>query len=325
MINRPMQRPLSTTELEALLVKEPHNLEVRRVLVDNYFLQIINAETAQADVNYQAWVDHVFWLITHAPASEVAGGPSAMLRPYLVSDADYERGKKLWLAQTVHFHDNPAVLRNAGSYLRNEDSAVALPILESAYRLAPNDPELAGLLSDIYHKDFLARASQPNPDPKLIQQALTLGEIALNDTPRRRYYRLGKIAMMAWEAGAFLKAHQYAAELLEIAEHYRSDWNFGNAIHDGNILLGRLSLREGDIEEACRRLLEAGRTPGSPQLNSLGPDLTLAQELLGANRKEAVLQYLELCSHFWALGQQSLEQWRMTIIANQTPNFEQTI
>jgi len=38
-------------------------------------------------------------------------------------------------------------------------------------------------------------------------------------------------------------------------------------------------LKEGKVEDAKHYLLEAGKTPGSPQLNSFGPDMSLAEEL----------------------------------------------
>jgi hypothetical protein len=58
-------------------------------------------------------------------------------------------------------------------------------------------------------------------------------------------------------------------------------------------------LREGRIEEPCDRLIELGKTPGSPHLDSFGPQFDLASELLERGQRAAVLEYLELCSRFW--------------------------
>ena len=41
-------------------------------------------------------------------------------------------------------------------------------------------------------------------------------------------------------------------------------------------------------------LLAVGRTPGSPQLNSFGPNMALAAELLQKEVRDTVLQYFEL-------------------------------
>jgi hypothetical protein len=48
----------------------------------------------------------------------------------------------------------------------------------------------------------------------------------------------------------------------------------------------------GDIEEAKKQLLLAGKTPSSPQLNSFGPNMILAKELLDKGEKDTVLHYL---------------------------------
>ena len=57
-----------------------------------------------------------------------------------------------------------------------------------------------------------------------------------------------------------------------MAEQYRSNWNYGNAIHDGHIVLGKVSLAKKHIKEAKAELIKAGHTPGSPQLNLLLSD-----------------------------------------------------
>lgn len=88
-------------------------------------------------------------------------------------------------------------------------------------------------------------------------------------------------------------------ELLEIAPHYSSNWNYGNAIYRGHEILGQIALREGNIAQARKELLAAGKTPGSPQLNSFGPDLTLARLLLEEGESEAVLAFADDIARFW--------------------------
>ena len=67
-----------------------------------------------------------------------------------------------------------------------------------------------------------------------------------------------------------------------------------------NTVLGQVALREGNIQKAKFHLIESGKTPGSPQLNSFGPSFVLARELLEKGQKEAVLEYLYLITVFWA-------------------------
>jgi hypothetical protein len=102
---------------------------------------------------------------------------------------------------------------------------------------------------------------------------------------------------------------------------YRSDWNYGNAIHKGNLALGRLALREGKIDAAEEFLLRAGRTPGSPQLDSFGPNMLLAKELLENDRREKVLEYFALCGKFWEVDHGQLKQWTAQVRARKEPDF----
>jgi len=56
---------------------------------------------------------------------------------------------------------------------------------------------------------------------------------------------------------------------------------------------GRSALHGGHLEGARSCLLAAGHTPGSPQLNSFGPSMSFAREMLEAGEREPVLEYLK--------------------------------
>lgn len=107
------------------------------------------------------------------------------------------------------------------------------------------------------------------------------------------------LALAALEAGETELAKKLAAETLRKNTDGKN-WNYGNIIHNANQILGRGALREGKLADAKTYLLKAGATPGSPQLNSFGPQMQLARELLEKGEKETVLQYLDLVSKFWA-------------------------
>ncbi len=107
------------------------------------------------------------------------------------------------------------------------------------------------------------------------------------------------LAQAALEAGETELAKQHATETLQKNSDESSD-QYGNVIHNANQILGRCALREDKLADSKAYLLKAGATPGSPQLNSYGPQMTLARELLEKGEKETVLQYLDLISKFWA-------------------------
>ena len=117
------------------------------------------------------------------------------------------------------------------------------------------------------------------------------------------------------------KARTYATEFLQQAEQNKSSWAYGNAINKGNVVLGRIALREGKLEAAKKHLLAAGATKGSPQLDSFGPNMALAKELLEKGEKETVLEYFKLCARFWKSGADKLDRWAKEVNAGLAPEF----
>lgn len=92
-------------------------------------------------------------------------------------------------------------------------------------------------------------------------------------------------------------------------------------MHDGNFVLGRIAVQEGQIDEAKRYLLEAGKSTGSPVLNTFGPNMSLARDLLLNGERETVLQYFELCGKFWSNGTERLALWTEDVKAGRMPDF----
>ena len=129
------------------------------------------------------------------------------------------------------------------------------------------------------------------------------------------------LATAALEDGDTAKAEQYASEALKLASEFRNSWNYGNAIHKGNIILGRIALQSGDVTGAEQHLLAAGQTPGSPQLDSFGPNMTLAKDLLEKGERDTVLAYLQECAKFWKMGGSQLQEWVAKVKAGGIPDF----
>ncbi|MDD2716665.1 MAG: thioredoxin family protein [Candidatus Wallbacteria bacterium] len=92
----------------------------------------------------------------------------------------------------------------------------------------------------------------------------------------------------------------FCSEYLGLAESFgKNDWNYGNAVYEANLYLGLTALAEGDANSACEYLLKAGTTPGSPQLESYGPDLSLAKKLIKLGKTAEVKQFLDQIRQFW--------------------------
>lgn len=131
---------------------------------------------------------------------------------------------------------------------------------------------------------------------------------------------LAEKAKIALASGNIQEAEQYANAMLTMAGKIGSkNWNYGNLILQGNCILGRIALQKGNLPEAEKYLFEAGSTPGSPQLNSFGPNMMLAQALLKAGKTESVIKFITACSKFWKT--QKTSTWIDEIQSGKTPNF----
>ena len=136
-----------------------------------------------------------------------------------------------------------------------------------------------------------------------------------------RWCALNHAAKETLNQGHDAEAKAFAEELERLAPKYAKDWNYGNAIQDFNIVLGRLALKAGDVDTAKKCLLAAGHSPGSPQMDSFGPNMTLAKELFAKGEKDVVFEYFELCKKFWKLERGKLDEWKKDAEGGRVPDF----
>jgi hypothetical protein len=137
----------------------------------------------------------------------------------------------------------------------------------------------------------------------------------------RHFYGLNHDIESSYSAGDDERVKILAADYLNLASTYRCNWNYGNAIHDANRYLGLVSLRSGHIQEADEFLLRSGKSPGSPQLDSFGPDLDLASELLKQGQIIPVKQYLSEIQNFWKPGGAEIDRWLTALSAGKRPEL----
>ena len=136
-----------------------------------------------------------------------------------------------------------------------------------------------------------------------------------------RFYALGRAAKESFNTGHVEDARKYANELAKLMPKYPKDWNYGNAIQDSNLVLGRIAVKEGRIDDAKKHLLAAGQSPDSPQMDSFGPNMSLALDLLKLKEKDVVLEYFESCRKFWKMHADRLDQWSKDVKAGRIPDF----
>jgi hypothetical protein len=172
-------------------------------------------------------------------------------------------------------------------------------------------------------RPILSRLGLPPSSPREQLAALEKQASGLSGTDL--FYELADLAKKALSADEIDKAEVYSKQLLQMAPRYPEDWNYGNAIFDGNFVLGRIAVQRGNLKQAGQYLLAAGATPGSPQLDSFGPNMTLAKELLEKGQSDVVLQYFALCKNFWEDGRQQLDEWSAAVRGGKIPDFSHNL
>jgi len=298
--------------LEEQVVKNPHDIDSRTKLLGYYF----NTGRKEPDAK-SARERHVLWLIENAPDSEVLRSAYGQLHK-IIEPEGYELAKQAWLRIISESPDNLSTLRNASRYFLMQDHKISEELLIRGQSLDPTDPEWTASLGQLYALELILLPEGPGRQAtaeKAFRQFESAYELS---TPIGKDALLSDMAKTAFAAGLTDEAKKWAQATLEDDS---DGWNRGNRIHHGNLILGRIALVEGNVDEAKSRLLLAGRTEGSPQLNSFGPNMQLAKELLERGEKEVVLEYFDLCKNFWVSPRRNLEQWIEDVKSNRIPNF----
>ena len=300
-------------ELEGSLKSNPNNLEVRTQLLGYYYVSMI--QSSEAKESHQK---HLLWVISNNPESEIAGLPFGQLPPETDKTILY-KGKQLWLRQVEDNKNNPKIIGNAASFFLLHDLDESERLFKEAKSLEPNNSKWSWWLGEVYKLKAL-NAKTPKAKQRIEGESLKEQELVLKKTAdqKKRFYMLAGTANSAFESNEIERATLYATELLRMAPNYKNDKYYGSALHLGNIILGRIALKEGNIEQAKILLLKAGETPGSPQISMFGPNMTLALELLERGEKKTVVEYLKLCDVFWKGGNR-IDNWIQDIEVGKTP------
>jgi tetratricopeptide (TPR) repeat protein len=260
--------------------------------------------------------EHSLWLIERCPTATVHQCPAIQLR----LDAEgHAAAASLWLGHAIQAPDNLGILRNAAAFFASTDFPRAKVMLERGEALDPENPDwscsLGDLLSLEAHRCHEFDRTLANEALASLQRALTK-----SDNRARRASTLGSLAALSLLLGELDIASEYARELLCHQTGPLTLSRDGDAIYTGHSVLGSVALQRGNVDEACRELLEAGKAPESPVLVSFGPEFDLANALLQRGRREVVVEFLRCCATYWE--PERVDRWIDQILAGRTPTLD---
>ena len=141
-------------------------------------------------------------------------------------------------------------------------------------------------------------------------------------TSLKWFYQLEYEIEKAYKNNNYAEVERLVKQNLDYAKKYRCNWNYGNAIYSSNLILGLISFNKGEIDKSTEYLIRAGKTPGSPQLDSFGPNFDLANKLLRKGRHEEVKLFLKDINRFWKTSDGLVEEWITEINNGKTPNLK---
>lgn len=244
-------------------------------------------------VNKTARIKHIAWMITNCPAHFCCGMPECSVDRGFDRWRDFYYISKLWREQVKLHWSQPEVIGNAGNCHLLNQIELAKKYFLRAKELEPDNRQWSDRLAQLYK--FLGP---------------TYEDLALRE--KEESYRLSKqiterlgalrdLAKLAYAAGEYEKTNRYAAELLELAESSKQEkaWQFEyqSWIEAAHIALGRLALRQGDINAASQHLLQT-LPEKRGEMDGLDPDRQLVAELFAAGERASVLVWVERCKQY---------------------------
>lgn len=275
-------------ELETLVKANPDDMVSRIKLLGYYSGRQFGDKNAA-----QERIKHILWFIDFCPECPI----DSWTQMVGSDQSAYDMVKARWLKQLDQ--DRPLVLDHAATFFIHNDKELAESLYKRAAAIEPANPKWPTKLSHLYS---LWKRTEKSLDALVESMEKETCDTGI-------FYRMSDLAELQFEVGQIETAEKTSRDLLVMAARFQGDWNYGNAVHYANVVLGRIALARDDVQGATDFLLAAGDTPGSPQLNSFGPSFKLARELLSRNQREAVVEYLKRCQIFWKSGQKELSSW----------------
>jgi hypothetical protein len=305
---------------EALLVREPGNIEARKSLLAYYS----HYETKKTVLNEKARIKHRVWFIQNHPEMIERQAIGFFDMSKFSRNPEYDLLKAEWLKQVALHPRNSQVRLNAVSFIQYVEPSAAISLLSEGEKIDPEEYEFPLKLADIYESGSTSPKVEATRQRSYLTLALKKGEQALSQIKKERSRErdrdrkdlLTKLSKVGLELQQYDRTRAFATELILDFGDNPDEFGYEEAVHQGNIVLGRIALAENDIAKAKEHLLIAIKATLRSEFVWLSEiDLDLARELLAKGEKDAVLEYLRLCLSLREREKEAEEAYKSEISA----------
>lgn len=298
--------PEQVDEQERILENDPNNMKARCLLLGYY------GDFARRNESYR---EHVLWVIENMPEHPIVRECEFFTSKD--SHDAYQHGKELWLRHLQTRPKDPVLLKHAARYFLLQDRAIAEKLLQAGKALQPNNPDWSERLAHLYDLGL-----EGMNDSECALKALNEQERVFKLCRNRddRIHALEDLPKLSFKAMKYEKSSRFANQLLAHAQQETDESQASDCKHKAHSILGRLALKNGNIDAARFHLLSSADVQGSPVLHSFGPNMRLAKELLESGQQDAVLEYLDRCEVFWEGERGRLPAWRKEIQDGSVPS-----
>ncbi len=329
--------PIAAKRLEATTATDPTDPDSRIRLV-LYYSGFRNGRAVAGDASF---LRHRLWLIENRPDISDTDLFIGSYARFKAASPEYAALKTAWLRKVEKSPADIRIRTNAFEFIKLYDRTLAASIIREAETLDPDNYELPLMVQKMYASAPADTVIEPEPQRlERLRNELNSGKIALSvlkkersdDRNSKRRYLLQDLADTAFELKDYDGAKALATELILDFGQSANESGYDNATHLGNIILGRVALRQNDVAKAKEYLLIAIRAPLRKRASWLeNINTSLAKELFAAGEKDTVLEYLHLCESLSNLTTEKvlfaeqltlLKRWQVEITQGKTPSFD---
>jgi hypothetical protein len=205
-------------------------------------------------------------------------------------------------------------MANAARFFLLTDPNLTEHLLKLCQQLRPEDPQWSENLAHFYS------LGQRREDAGKALKELERMETKIKGEAEKGHV-LVEMARNLFLLGEYEKAEVLALRAVIASSKSTPTIAVGDVFHQGNLILGRIALKSGDVDKAKAFLINSAKTSDAPVLAAFGPNMMLAKQLLDRGERDIVLEFLNMCSSLWQSENHEAEKWIYEIKNGRIPEF----